>query len=383
MVFTCLTKIDNYPKISKRISQDFLYICNHLDKNNNKHMKRLSIILLTAAVIACSCSRSEKKTFTIEKGVNIAHWLSQSKARGEARASYFTAEDVARIAGWGFDHVRIPIDEEQMFHEDGTKDPEAFSLLHSALDLCAANGLRAIVDLHILRSHHFNASVKPLFTERAAQESFYQCWREISGELKDYPVSMVAYELMNEPVADDPEDWNKIVKECYDVIRGLEKERVIVIGSNMWQSYNTVDKLTLPEGDPNIILSFHYYNPMPLTHYRASWTGYRDLMDPVSYPGEVLPGGESYDKERFLKNFSKVTEVGRKYGIPVYCGEYGCLAFKDNDAQRYRWLEDMNSAFDSLSIARAVWCYREGKGGFGILSSSGTTDSKMVEILTR
>ena len=43
----------------------------------------------------------------------------------------------------------------------------------------------------------------------------------------------------------------------------------------------------------------------------------------------------------------------------------------------------MNSAFDSLSIARAVWCYREGKGGFGILSSSGTTDSKMVEILTR
>ena len=62
--------------------------------------------------------------------------------------------------------------------------------------------------------------------------------------------------------------------------------------------------------------------------------------------------------------------------------EYGCLAFKDNEAQRYRWLEDMNSAFDSLSIARAVWCYREGKGGFGILSPNGT-DNRMIEILTR
>jgi len=345
-------------------------------------MKRFSVALLAILFLACSSCRGEEETFTIEKGVNIAHWLSQSMARGKARASFFTEEDVARIAGWGFDHVRIPIDEEQMFHKDGTKDAEAFSLLRSALDKCAAHGLRAVVDLHILRSHHFNASVKPLFTEREAQESFYRCWREISGELKDYPVSMVAYELMNEPVADNPEDWNKVAMECYNVVRQLEKDRFIIIGSNRWQSYDAVKDLTLPQGDPNIILSFHYYNPMPLTHYRASWTGYRNLKDPVSYPGEVLPGGEAFDKERFLKNFSEVTAVGKKLGIRVYCGEFGCLAFKDNEAQRYRWLEDMNAAFDSLSIARAVWCYREGNGGFGILSPSGT-DTRMVEILTR
>ena len=191
-------------------------------------MKRIFSILL-AAVLTLSCN---EKPFEIQRGVNIAHWLSQSKVRGEQRANFFTETDVRQIAEWGFDHVRIPIDEEQMFLEDGTKDEEAFRLLHQALDLCAKYQLRAIVDLHILRSHHFNASVKPLFTEEAAQEAFYECWRKISGELKGYSTSMVAYELMNEPVANDPEDWNKIVRKCHSVIRELEKKRVIVIGSN-------------------------------------------------------------------------------------------------------------------------------------------------------
>ena len=361
-------------------------------------MKQILSILL-AAVLVLSCN---EKPFEIQRGVNIAHWLSQSKVRGEQRANFFTETDIRQIAEWGFDHVRIPIDEEQMFLEDGTKDEEAFRLLHQALDLCAKYRLRAIVDLHILRSHHFNASVKPLFTEEAAQEAFYECWRKISGELKGYSTSMVAYELMNEPVANDPEDWNKIVRKCHAVIRELEKKRVIVIGSNRWQSFDTASQLALPEGDPNIILSFHYYSPMLLTHYRAGWTDYRKYSGPVHYPGPCvteeemaqLPEEEqaafgrwtkqSYDKARFKAEFSQVVEVAARYGIPVYCGEYGCLSPEVNDEARYAWLTQTNEVFDELGIARAVWCYREGDGGFGILSGSSTEpDQRMLTALTR
>ena len=359
-------------------------------------MRRLLILLLAAMAISCT----SKEKFEINRGVNIAHWLSQSNARGEKRANYFVEKDVKQIAEWGFDHVRIPIDEVQMFHENGTKDEEAFGLLRSALDLCGKYNLRAVVDLHILRSHYFNAAVKPLFTERGAQEAFYECWRQISGELKGYSNSMVAYELMNEPVADDPDDWNKIVKECYTAIRELEKDRVIVIGSNRWQSFSTVEQLVLPEGDPNLILSFHYYEPMLLTHYQASWMELKDYGGPVHYPGQTLTeeemaerpefeqnafgrwSKETYDKERMAAEFGRVIAVAAKLGIPVYCGEYGCLSVKANDEARYRWLKDMNEVFDSLGIARAVWCYREGIGGFGILSGqSNQPDERMLECI--
>ena len=365
-------------------------------------MKRILFLLLAVVAVSCASGNSNDEKFEINKGVNIAHWLSQSGARGEARVQFFTEKDVCQIAEWGFDHVRIPIDEEQMFLEDGTKDAEAFALLHDALGLCQKYGLRAIVDLHILRSHYFNAADKPLFYDPAAQEAFYECWRKLSGELKDYPVSMVAYELMNEPVADDHEDWNKLVKACYSVIRELENDRVIVIGSNMWQSFGTAQYLALPEGDPNIILSFHYYEPMILTHYQASWTEYKDYSGHVNYPGQTVTAeqlaacseaeqkayarwvNESYDKERFVKNFSMAADVAKRYGIPVYCGEYGCLSDEVNDEARYRWLTDVNDVFDELGIARAVWCYREGEGGFGILSGlNEPIDQPMLDVLLK
>ena len=57
--------------------------------------------------------------FTVKRGTNISHWLSQSNQRGQARKTFFTAEDVKRIAGWGFDHIRLPIDEEQMWDDHG------------------------------------------------------------------------------------------------------------------------------------------------------------------------------------------------------------------------------------------------------------------------
>ena len=69
-----------------------------------------------------------------------------------------------RIAGLGFDHVRLPIDEMQMWAEDGTRDEGAFEIMHKAIKWSLENDLMVLIDLHILRSHHFNAEEKPLWS---------------------------------------------------------------------------------------------------------------------------------------------------------------------------------------------------------------------------
>src|SRR6266540_1601571 len=111
--------------------------------------------------------------FVIKRGTNISHWLSQSDARGDERKNYFTEKDVKYLAGLGFDHLRIPVDEVQLWQENGQKDEEGFSLLQDALNWCKEYKLKAVVDLHILRSHHFNEKVKPLWTQPAAQEKIF------------------------------------------------------------------------------------------------------------------------------------------------------------------------------------------------------------------
>ena len=363
-------------------------------------MKRLIHFLLLSGLLISGIGNSlqAKESFTLKRGVNIAHWLSQSSERGARRDAFFTEKDVKYIASLGFDHIRIPIDEEQMFDEAGNKEPEAFALLHRAIGQCLQENLRVIVDLHILRSHNFNAEYKPLFFRASAQEAFYECWRKLSAELHKYPTSMVAYELMNEPVADDPEDWNLIAYTCYLEVRDREPERVIVIGSNRWQSYDTVKDLKIPEGDKNILISFHYYLPFLLTHYKASWTSQKDYKGPVHYPGITVNKDEfeascpanlkeslqwntrsNYDAARLKREFQEVLNVARRYGVQVYCGEYGCMK-NAPEADRLRWHRDMEQVFDEMGIARALWCYRESLEGFGILKIN-DPDEPMIKTM--
>ena len=259
--------------------------------------------MMMLALTACT-TKSEKNNevnnFTIQRGTNLSHWLSQSEERGEQRLKHIQEDDFARLDSLGFDFVRIPIDEVQFWDENGEKLPEAWDLLTFALDQCGKHHLRAIVDLHIIRSHYFNAvnegnnSANTLFTSEKAQQDLINMWYQLSDALKGYSNDSVAYEFMNEPVADDHEQWNQLIVKVHEALRELEPQRTLVIGSNLWQGYETMKYLKVPEGDKNIILSFHYYNPMILTHYGAWWTPIGRYTGKVNYPG-ILVSEEDYE----------------------------------------------------------------------------------------
>ncbi|MFW6327808.1 MAG: cellulase family glycosylhydrolase, partial [Bacteroidota bacterium] len=96
---------------------------------------------------------------------------------------------------------------------------------------------------------------------------------------------------------DDAREWNQLLARALAAVREMEPNRKIVIGSNRWQSVDTFDELKVPANDPNIILSFHYYNPFLLTHHQASWTYIKDYDGPVHYPGKTV-------KEEDLEGYS-------------------------------------------------------------------------------
>ncbi len=333
-------------------------------------------------------------TFTIRRGTNISHWLSQSERRGAERAAFFTADDVALIARMGFDHVRIPIDEEQMWSEDGQPEPEAFSLLDAALDWCEQYELRAVVDLHILRSHYFNdkGEIK-LFADAAEAERFAGLWRDLSARLNRRSNDRVAYELLNEAVAEDPQDWNRVLGVAFRAVRELEPERTIVLGSNRWNSALTFDDLEIPE-DERLILTFHYYNPMLVTHHQAHWWDGGGYDGPVQYPGRSVPvdalrdqpeeirsaveqsNREAWNRERIERDFAQVLAARERTGHPLYCGEFGAYE-KLPMPIRLAWYRDMIDLFEKHNIAWANWAY---KGDFAIVTD-GEPNEIVKEIL--
>lgn len=106
-----------------------------------------------------------KTDFSIKRGVNIGNWLSQSDLRGAQRTKIFTQADVEKLASYGFDHLRLPVDEEQLFGEDGTIDKETMNLVHNVIGWCKNNNMKVIFDLHIIRSHNFGNDNNPLWAE--------------------------------------------------------------------------------------------------------------------------------------------------------------------------------------------------------------------------
>lgn len=360
-------------------------------------MKKIVLVLLAFWTIL-SCSSEQKDTpseFVIGKGTNLAHWLSQSGRRGEERLLFIQEKDFEYIAGLGFEHVRLPIDEEQMWDEQGNRHEEAFEIMTNCIEWSINNNLSVIVDLHILRSHHFNAEEKPLWTDPEEQEKFCDLWRDLSSVLREYPVSMVAYELMNEAVADDAEEWNKLLARCFSAIRETEPERLIVIGSNRWQSASTFDELKVPD-DPNIILSYHFYEPFLLTHYHASWTGLRDYTGPVHYPGVILTQeefddlpedqkdeakdwiGKDFNKQVMADMMEKPFRKAKALNLPLYCGEYG-VVIDAPDEDRLRWYTDMMEIFDENNVGSANWNYKSGQ--FGLVNGDGTENQALIEIV--
>ena len=370
--------------------------------------KIISYLAFTALMILAvtGCSKTEKDVvndFRIKRGTNLSHWLSQSEERGEARRTHIQEDDFERLEQLGFDFVRIPIDEVQFWDEEGNKLPEAWELLTQALDWSVKHHLRAIVDLHIIRSHYFNAvneggkDANTLFTSEKAQQDLINLWYQLSEVLKGYSNDSVAYEFMNEPVAEKHEQWNQLVAKVHAALRKVEPQRTLVIGSNLWQGYQTIKYLRIPENDKNIVISFHYYNPMILTHYGAWWTPLGKYKGKVNYPGiliskedfEAAPDSIKPELEPYLTqewnidkiraDFKDAIEAAKKYNVQLFCGEWGVYEPVDRDLA-YAWTKDMLTVFDEFNIAWTTWCY-DADFGFWDQQKNDYKDKPLVDLL--
>ncbi len=371
-------------------------------------------VIISALFLTTSCKNKgqdqdqtqagQVNNFRIKRGTNVSHWLSQSEQRGEARRLHIQEDDFARLKELGFDFVRIPIDEVQFWDEEGNKLPEAWDLLKNALDWARKYDLRAIVDLHIIRAHYFNAvneddkAANTLFTSEESQEGLLNLWRQLSEFLKERSNDWVAYEFMNEPVAPEHEQWNQLVAKVHKALRELEPQRTLVIGSNMWQGHETMKYLKVPEGDKNIILSFHYYNPMLLTHYGAWWSPLcAAYKGKVNYPG-VLVSKEDFDAapaaikdqlkpyteevwniDKIREQFKDAIEAAKKYDLQLFCGEWGVYEPVDRELA-YNWYRDVLTVFDEYNIAWTTWCY-DADFGFWDQQRHCFKDYPLVELL--
>ena len=223
---------------------------------------------------------------------------------------------------------------------------------------------------------------KTLWNDNNAQQHFVELWRQIQGELKQYPNNLLAYELLNEPTAPTAADWNQLAAKALAAIRMEELDRKVVIGSNLWNNVTQVPLIEVPANDKNIILTFHFYNPHLLTHYQASWQSLlAHITAPVQYPGPTISDtdfqllseasqkaidneGRTFDKAKIKALIGQAVTRAQALGLEVWCGEFGCYN-RTPVQSRLRWIEDVAQVCREYGVGHCLWNFQ---GGFGFVA---------------
>jgi hypothetical protein len=62
------------------------------------------------------------------------------------------------------------------------------------------------------------------------------------------------------------------------------------------------------------------------------------------------------------QNFAKAIDWGKKYGVPVYCGEFGVFPPYAKPEHRAAWFRDFGGVLSENKVGWAVWGWDEGFG---------------------
>ena len=334
---------------------------------------------------------------SLKVGVNLGGWISQYKNFDYHHFDTFIVEeDIRKIADWGFDHVRLPVDY-PVLEEDahpGVYLDSGLAYLDNCLAWCQKYGLRMILDIHKAPGFSFTntleadaTGINSLFTDDAMQQRFVNIWDALTRRYLGQAQDALAFDLLNEMVLPESSPWNKLAQKAIDQIRSVDQHRLIIIGGNY---YNAVDELANihVNPDPEMLYTFHFYDPIVVTHQKAPWVIEMDEFNrSLEFPCDV-PDLESYIKTkypvhipRYIKSFGRrldrdflmsvlepAIDFMKKNQTTLYCGEFGVIDRAPMTA-RVNWNRDFIQCLNELKIGYAYWSYKQ--MDFGLVDQDG------------
>ena len=338
-------------------------------------------------------------------GINLGGWLSQyefcaSKPLTEKNLadhfnSFITEKDIRQIAGWGFDHIRLPVSGYLLYDLSKHKlDEQSLSLIKKCIEWCEIYHLNLILDLHDIWGNVYGAmdTPMPLLTDPELQDNFFTVWSELAVNLKGNNNIVIAFELLNEVSDASHYLWNKLYKSAVRQIRKIDENRLILIGSNCQNSVAYLNQLDLID-DPAVFYNFHYYEPQVFTHQKAHFSDeMKDFNRTVTYPGDfsdfckylnihqeyltkhALVAKETCNDKKLLeKLLQNAVEFVKYSGSSLYCGEYGVIDSAPPE-EAVKWIADLQAILNANQIGHALWNYKA--LDFGLIDINGNVVSE-------
>ena len=256
---------------------------------------------------------------------------------------------------------------------DYTLEPLFLEFLDEAVSWAEELDLNLILD-----NHTFDVTQS---TDPGIGNILEKVWIQMAAHYRD-SYDKLYYEVLNEPHGIDDEVWNDIQGGVIGAIRTVDTVHTIIVGGANYNSYNNLAAIPA-YSEPNLIYTFHFYDPFLFTHQGASW------VDPSMVPLAGIPFPYDPDSMPPLPSSLEGTWVGSNYHnysnmgneqyvrdqldiavafmnerhVPLYCGELGVFIPNSDPDDRSHWYKVVIDYLEEKGIAWTSWDYQ---GGFGV-----------------
>lgn len=339
-------------------------------------MKMKVNLNLVFIIVCIFCFRSAESQAPFHRGVNLTGWF-QVNSPGQIQFTRFTKQDIINIQSLGCDVVRLPVNMHSMTSGDPTYtlNPQYVSFLDSVVTWCEQLHIYIMID-----NHSFDPNVN---TTSDIETILKAVWSQTALHFKDRS-EYILYEILNEPHGISTSVWGTIQNNVINAIRTHDTKHMIVVGGSSFNSYAELKNLPL-YSDPNLLYTFHFYDPFMFTHQGASWTA--PSMEPLSgvpfpYDASRMPacpvslkgtwiesGLNNYPNEgtvNFVKQLiDNAITFKNNRNVNIFCGEFGVYIPNSSPSDRTFWYNIVRQYFEENNIPWTIWDY---KGSFGLFN---------------
>jgi endoglucanase len=249
------------------------------------------------------------------------------------------------------------------------------AVLIAAIRRIQRQGLAVVVSPH---PHDWH-----LETDQNDRDRLRAFWRRLAPALRPLDPARTVPEVLNEPVfPNDPAGWAALQHSVLGNIRQALPDATVVLTGQDWGSVGGLLAL-VPEDDPNVLYSFHFYDPSELTLLAA----YRPGLDRAALAGLPFPVDDrsrceatsdaiadlptrdmmryycalGWDGARIAATIDRAVAWGRLHHARLLAGEFGASSAL-NSAARLAWLQTVRKTFESRDIGWVLWGYDDVMG---------------------
>ena len=192
--------------------------------------------------------------------------------------------------------------------------------IDQAVELGRKHGIHVQINFH--RAPGFTVASPPepksLWTDPEIQDVCAHHWASFAARYQGMPNNLVSFNPLNEP--DDkvkPADHRAVIERIAAAIRAKDPQRLIVCDGRAWATAPPTELIGL-----DVAAALHDYNPMPLTHYKASWVNWDE-----SWPEPVWPlkknDGKYVVRATIARELINPWKEFEAKGVGVMVGEFG------------------------------------------------------------